>query len=413
MECISLCIRDNGCCFTNYNDVKKECIVGTPMRCYAKSRKAVGWQLLRREPDGLWIGGSDSISEGRWKWDKPTRTIAFDDWGTVLLLKQPQGWIIENCLSFWNCDPWECFVSIVNRGSLNDQQDSQVKWRKISVMSSSLFYYAYCNRFGMRLATISSAKENEFLNYITSRMTGTWLGGSDLVKEKDWNWDKPSRKITYFDWGHNKYYKEPDGLSSDSREADCLIYSPIWRWCDERCGIPYPFLCERDSTKECKVGMSMCHAKTMREIGWTFLRRGNAYKNKVFFYFGNAVPWLDAQGYCGNFGMRLATVSNSDENDFLKSLTTQSSGVWLGGSDLLKEGYWKWDKPTRSITYYDWGFYNGIPQPNGLFNQNCLTYGISDPLETEYTWDDQNCLDSYPYLCERIVRVDSENWPIE
>lgn len=58
------------------------------------------------EPDGLWIGGSDSITEGQWKWDKPTRTITFDDWGTSLLIKQPQGWIIENCLSLWNCDPW-------------------------------------------------------------------------------------------------------------------------------------------------------------------------------------------------------------------------------------------------------------------------------------------------------------------
>ncbi|XP_076090108.1 perlucin-like protein [Mytilus galloprovincialis] len=111
--------------------------------------------------------------------------------------------------------------------------------------------------------------------------------------------------------------------------------------------------------------------------------------------------------------MRLATVSNSDENEFLKSLTTQSSGVWLGGSDLLQEDNWKWDKPTRSITYYDWGYYNGIPQPNDLFSQDCLTYGLSDPFETQYTWDDQTCSNYYPYLCERIVRVDSENWPIE
>ncbi|XP_071155317.1 perlucin-like protein [Mytilus edulis] len=169
----------------------------------------------------------------------------------------------------------------------------------------------------------------------------------------------------------------------------------------------------RDSTKECMVGMSMCHAETISENGWTFLRRGSAYKNKVFFYFGNAVPWNDAQGYCGSFGMRLASVSNSDENKFLKSLTTQSSGVWLGGSDLLQEDKWKWDKPTRSITYYDWGYYNGIPQPNDLFNQDCLTYGLSDPFETQYTWDDQTCSNDYPFLCERIVRVDSENWPIE
>lgn len=80
---------------------------------------------------------------------------------------------------------------------------------------------------------------------------------------------------------------------------------------------------------------------------------------------------------------------------------SESSGVWLGGSDLLQEDKWKWDKPTRSITYYDWGYYNGIPQPNDLFNQDCLTYGLSDPFETQYTWDDQTCSNDYPFLCER------------
>lgn len=39
VECISLCLRDNGCCFTNYKDLTKECIVGTPIRSYALSKK--------------------------------------------------------------------------------------------------------------------------------------------------------------------------------------------------------------------------------------------------------------------------------------------------------------------------------------------------------------------------------------
>ena len=39
----------------------------------------------------------------------------------------------------------------------------------------------------------------------------------------------------------------------------------------------------RDSTKECIVGLSMCHAETKREIGWTFLRRGRIQNLKKTF----------------------------------------------------------------------------------------------------------------------------------
>ncbi|CAC5399051.1 unnamed protein product [Mytilus coruscus] len=173
----------------------------------------------------------------------------------------------------------------------------------------------------------------------------------------------------------------------------------------------------RDETKECILGtLDKCHAATKTAIGWLLLRKGKAYNNKVFFYLADALSWFDAQAYCNSFGMRLATVGSSNENEFLKSVTNRLSGIWLGGSDLLTEGNWNWDKPSRKITYFDWGRVY-FPQPDNLSSDpsdgDCLIYSPCDPYGTKYQWADQGCRIPYPFLCERIVRVDNGTWPVE
>ncbi|XP_052092702.1 perlucin-like protein [Mytilus californianus] len=170
----------------------------------------------------------------------------------------------------------------------------------------------------------------------------------------------------------------------------------------------------RDSTKKCSVGTTnRCHASSIYAYGWQLLRRGRTYKNKVFFHIGDSKIWSDAQDNCGSFGMRLATVSNFNENEFLKSVTNYPFAIWFGGSDSLSEGNWRWNKPTRSINFYDWGSVLLVSQPNGWLISNCLAYFNCDPFGTQYQWVDEPCSVSYPFLCERVVRVDSDTWPIE
>ncbi|XP_063420921.1 perlucin-like protein [Mytilus trossulus] len=165
--------------------------------------------------------------------------------------------------------------------------------------------------------------------------------------------------------------------------------------------------------EECILGSSRCHDKTESATGWLFLRRGTSYNNKVFFYFGNKLDWYDAQNFCESFGMRLATISTTEENQFVKSLTQRSNGVWLGGSDKPNEGDWHWNKPNLPLAFTNWGWSALIKQPDNVFNQDCLSYWRCDPFETNYQWADAGCGSSYYFICERIIRVDTETWPIE
>ncbi|CAG2235188.1 unnamed protein product [Mytilus edulis] len=103
----------------------------------------------------------------------------------------------------------------------------------------------------------------------------------------------------------------------------------------------------RDKTKECILGtLDKCHAATQTAIGWLLLRKGKAYNNKVFFSIADALPWLDAQAYCNTFGMRLATISSANENDFEICHFSYDCNM-VRRIRFCDKKDWKWDKPSR------------------------------------------------------------------
>ena len=71
-----------------------------------------------------------------------------------------------------------------------------------------------------------------------------------------------------------------------------------------------------------------------------------------------------------NPAAHLASVSSTEENDFIYSLVEDASPsyVWLGGSDSYSEGNWTWNDETL-FEYDNW--YGGS-QGNGGPSQNCL-----------------------------------------
>lgn len=48
LACSALCLKDTDCCFANYRDKTKECILGTLDKCHAATQTAIGWLLLRK-----------------------------------------------------------------------------------------------------------------------------------------------------------------------------------------------------------------------------------------------------------------------------------------------------------------------------------------------------------------------------
>ena len=90
-------------------------------------------------------------------------------------------------------------------------------------------------------------------------------------------------------------------------------------------------------------------------------------------------------------GAELASVSSSEENTFLGSLTQDHT--WLGGNDLLAEGTYSWTDGT-SWSYNNWRS-NAPNNGNGNSEQDCVI------LRTDGEWDDVGCSTSRNFVCQK------------
>ncbi|KAI3360772.1 hypothetical protein L3Q82_013006, partial [Scortum barcoo] len=98
----------------------------------------------------------------------------------------------------------------------------------------------------------------------------------------------------------------------------------------------------------------------------------------------SALNWLNAQAYCREYYTDLAMIDNDDENaDFLsvKGIYT----VWIG----LYRIPWTWSDNSKA-SFTNW--MSGRPDNFNLV-QHCVAH------KEGHLWDDENCNDKYPFLC--------------
>ena len=106
---------------------------------------------------------------------------------------------------------------------------------------------------------------------------------------------------------------------------------------------------------------------------------------------GEALTWHEAAAACATAAGYLVTISDADENAFVREL---GGGDWWGGlSDINVEGSFVWinGEPTM---YTNWDL--GQPDNNSGV-QDCLRMNSG-------VWDDDECNAEtgrvFPYICE-------------
>merc|ERR1719197_910454 len=101
--------------------------------------------------------------------------------------------------------------------------------------------------------------------------------------------------------------------------------------------------------------------------------------------------WTEAQTTCRLYGGFVAEPRTLEENIYLKGIVYHSAqrDIWLGASDMLKEGSWHWSTGGH-FTYSDWG----MGQPNNARGrQNCL-------MLNGYRWNDVSCNLRARFICQ-------------
>ena len=115
------------------------------------------------------------------------------------------------------------------------------------------------------------------------------------------------------------------------------------------------------------------------------------------YYFGNgnAVHHTEAEHFCNQLGAHLVTIESSTENAFLRDYSSRliKNIFWIGLTDVMIEGVWKWKSNDAVATFTDW-----TPgQPDNANNDDCAAMHVGN----KWHWHDAQCVENFHPLCEK------------
>ena len=106
------------------------------------------------------------------------------------------------------------------------------------------------------------------------------------------------------------------------------------------------------------------------------------------------LTWDDARAACEGFGTTLATASGFWLNDRLGQATASLGYTWIGLSDLVQEGVWRWESGV-AYRYSRWA--PGEPNNSGG-SENCAGTNFNGVG----VWNDFTCNTVLPFACDPL-----------
>ncbi|XP_052320896.1 CD209 antigen-like protein E isoform X8 [Oncorhynchus keta] len=123
------------------------------------------------------------------------------------------------------------------------------------------------------------------------------------------------------------------------------------------------------------------------------------FESSWYFLSTETKTWKESRQDCLERGADLVIINSDKEQQFLLNLKKR---VWIGLTDSVKEGTWKWVDGTPLITgyWYDPQPDNGGGKPeNG--EEDCVEIRTDQsPLKA---WNDLSCAENLHWICEKVV----------
>ncbi|XP_038841117.1 CD209 antigen-like protein C [Salvelinus namaycush] len=104
--------------------------------------------------------------------------------------------------------------------------------------------------------------------------------------------------------------------------------------------------------------------------------------------------WEESRQDCRDRGADLVVINSQEKQTLVNWLCGRKDYVWIGLTDSVTEGTWKWVDDTRLTTKY---WYSG--EPNGGVAEDCV-YFYSWSSDTGAWWD-YYCYYKYRWICEK------------
>ncbi|XP_070298271.1 CD209 antigen-like protein E [Salvelinus sp. IW2-2015] len=122
--------------------------------------------------------------------------------------------------------------------------------------------------------------------------------------------------------------------------------------------------------------------------GWRY------FDSSLYFLSTEKKTWEKSRQDCLERGAVLVIIKSREEQTFVFNLHLRA---WIGLTDSVTEGTWKWVDGTTLTTGY-WG--TGQPDDNGQEDCVEIYYGQDDPVKT---WNDDKCGTNHTWICEKVV----------
>lgn len=112
------------------------------------------------------------------------------------------------------------------------------------------------------------------------------------------------------------------------------------------------------------------------------------YQNRCYRYVSTNVTFFEAEMFCRTQQSSLADIGSAKEDQWIKKLMT-ASRAWIGGTDIAKQGQWKWLSTGLGMNFTNWS--RGEP---GNPNEHCTCY------DKPSAWHDYPCDSKFAFICK-------------
>ncbi|KAF7653565.1 hypothetical protein LDENG_00081330 [Lucifuga dentata] len=218
----------------------------------------------------------------------------------------------------------------------------------------------YCREKYTDLATMDDMEDMNKVIAAVGSVRNVWIG----LHDKDWNWkwsltgDSFNEESQFSSWASEQpnYY--------DGRQ--CCVTKTDNKWDDKACDSTFPFVCYN----------------------------GTNDPARTFVYVSEAKNWTDAQSYCREHYIDLASTRNKSENQQVQNVAPRYKDFWIG---LFRNPWESWSDGSNSSFRY---WQNKKPDNYGG-NQHCVSSEINSVKHG--MWEDKNCKTKMSFICYKII----------
>ncbi|XP_052443600.1 macrophage mannose receptor 1-like [Carassius gibelio] len=324
-----------------------------------------------------WIGLYDDLNSWRWSLDNAALEGGFKSW----YVQQPvnsYGQSLCVYMSYyhgtWSEAPcYYTFPFICYDGRVN-ASTSYVFVYQYKTWSEA---QSYCREHHTDLASIRNEIENYRIQSLILNYYTFWIG---LYRTRSWS-DQSNSSFSNWRTG------QPDN-AGNSQYCTAVSFSDFGNWTDENCNFALPFICYSVSS---------------------------LVSSRQYHFVSESKTWTEAQRYCRQNYIDLATIDNMEEmNSLINTVNGSYNGsAWIGLYDDVNS--WRWSLEDNDFYQEaERDFRNFYHEPDNYGGNELCVY-----MNYDGNWFDMACDNMLPFICydgretatQSYIRIgDWKNW---